>query len=189
MGDTPLKRRIELPETWSSLLSLLRTVLPSAYLAGGAIRDFDNGRIVKDFDVFFTEGRASIDTVEGALMGLYAYKNGCPFLEYMGAAREVMSTQTYRSLTGLPELNLILLKKEFNPASIIERVDFGLCQIGADPLGVEYTAAYEFDRANECFTLTRAESVEGVIRSLKRYDRLKQKYPCGFRRSRPGIMG
>jgi len=50
-----MKRRIELPETWSSLLGLLRTVLPSAYLAGGAIRDFDNGRTVKDFDVFYTE--------------------------------------------------------------------------------------------------------------------------------------
>ena len=157
-------------------MSLLRTVLPSAYLPGGAIRDFDNGRTVKDLDVFYTEGHANIVTVECALMGLYAYKNGCPG-EYMDAAREVMGTQTYRSLTGLPELNLILLEKEFNPPAIIERVDFGLCQIGADPLGVEYTPAYEFDRANECFTLMRAESVEGVIRSLKRYDRLKQKYP------------
>jgi hypothetical protein len=170
-----LKRHIELPVAWSALLGLLRTVLPSAYLAGGAIRDFDNGRTVKDFDVFFTEGEANIDMVEGALMGLYAYKNGCPG-EYMDAAREVMGTQTYRSLTGLPELNLILLEKEFNPASIIERVDFGLCQIGADPLGVEYSAAYEFDHANRCFTLTRAESVDGVRRSLKRYERLKQKY-------------
>ena len=128
--------------------------------------------------MFYTENLVHFGKIEGALMGLYAYKNGCPG-EYMDAAREVRGTQTYRSLTGLPELNLILLEKEFNPASIIERVDFGLCQIGADPLGVEYSAAYEFDHANRCFTLTRAESVDGVRRSLKRYERLKQKYQGG----------
>jgi hypothetical protein len=93
-----------------------------------------------------------------------------------GAAQEVGGTMTFSSVVGLPELNLILLDKSFNPTAIIDRVDFGLCQIGADLLGVEYTPAYEYDRTNQCLTLTRAESVEGVRRSLKRYERLSQKY-------------
>lgn len=170
-----MKRRIELPAAWVVLLAEVRSVLPSAYLAGGAIRDFDNARPVKDFDVFFTEGFGNITALERALTGLYEYKSECPG-SYMDAAKEVNGTMTYRSLCGLPELNLILLDPSFNPAAIIERVDFGLCQIGADILGVDYTPAYEFDRQNQCLTLARAESVDAVRRSLKRYERLSQKY-------------
>lgn len=170
-----MQKLITLPEAWFNIMAQVRSVLPSAYLAGGAIRDYDNGRPVKDFDVFYTEEVTDIGALEGALKGHYAYKTACPG-EYMDAAREVMGTMTYTSLCGLPELNLIQLDKHFNPPDIIERVDFGLCQIGADHLGVEYTAAYEFDKANQCLTLTRAESVEGVKRSLRRYERLSQKY-------------
>jgi tRNA nucleotidyltransferase/poly(A) polymerase len=64
VGDTPLNRRIELPRAWELVLERIRSVLPSAYLAGGAIRDFDNARAVKDFDVFFTEGFDNINYLE-----------------------------------------------------------------------------------------------------------------------------
>jgi hypothetical protein len=172
-----MTRPIELPGNWTAVLERIRSVLPSAYLAGGAIRDFDNARPVKDFDVFFTEGFDNINYLEDKLKDLYIYKSECPG-QYMGggAASEVGGTMTFNSIVGLPELNLILLDKSFNPTGIIERVDFGLCQIGADCLGVEYTPAYAYDRDNQCLTLTRAESVEGVARSLKRYARLSQKY-------------
>jgi hypothetical protein len=178
MGDSPLtKRTIELPEAWNATLRVLRASLPSAYLAGGAIRDFDNQRPVKDLDVFFTEQAWSIGGLDDALAKLgYFYKSQCPGQYLDGAANEVHGTTVYQSTEGQPELNLIQLEPGFNSASIIERVDFGLCQIGADLMGVEYTPAYEYDRTNHVLTLTRAESVEGVRRSLARYDRLSQKY-------------
>lgn len=154
----------------------VRSSLPSAYLAGGAIRDYDNQRPVKDLDVFFTEVNFDRRALEDSLVNLgYFYKNHCPGA-YMDAAREVDGSTNYVSTEGQPELNLIQLTPDFNPASIIERVDFGLCQIGADALGVDYTPAYEFDRTNQVLTLTRGESVDGVRRSLKRYERLSQKY-------------
>lgn len=152
----------------------VRSVLPSAFLAGGALRDLDNGRPVKDYDVFFTED-FSLGALDRALWSIsYRYSRSCPG-DYMDAAKEVKGTYTYSTM-GQPELNFILLEKHFNPSSIIDRVDFGICQIGADPMGVFSTPAYEFDKQNQCFTLTRAESVDGVQRSLKRYERLQQKY-------------
>jgi hypothetical protein len=170
-----MQKLITLPEAWFNILAQVRSVLPSAYLAGGAIRDYDNGRPVKDLDVFFTEPFEFHGPLDKALEGLYLYRTWCPG-QYMDTQNEVGSTFTYDSLCGLPQLNLIQLDKQFNPPDIIERVDFGLCQIGADQLGVEFTAAYEFDKANQCLTLTRAESVQGVKRSLRRYERLSKKY-------------
>jgi hypothetical protein len=172
-----MTRFIELPEAWVVTMERVRSVLPSAYLAGGAIRDFDNQRPVKDLDVFFTEAAWPLTWLEDQLAKLgYFYKSQCPGQYLDGAANEVYGTTVYQNTEGQPELNLIQLEPGFNSASIIERVDFGLCQIGADMLGVEYTPAYEYDRTNHVLTLTRAESVDGVWRSLMRYERLSQKY-------------
>ena len=122
--------------------------------------------------MFFTEPLVVAD-IEKAL-GL-SHVRWCPG-EYMDAAKEVMSTITFHPLDDTPELNLVQLAESFNPADIIMRVDFGLCQIGADVLGVTSTEAYARDKANQTLTLTRAETVEGVRRSLRRYERLAQKY-------------
>jgi len=139
--------------------------------------------------VFFTEEAYSIaDLEDGLAKQGYFYNSRCAGAYMTGAAGEVDGTTTYvhvspvqegdfvRKVSLLPELNLIQLDRSFNPASIVERVDFGLCQIGFDLMGVVTTPAYEFDKANQVFTLTRAESVEGVMRSIKRYERLSQKY-------------
>lgn len=163
-----------LPASWVHVMTQVRSVMPSAFLAGGALRDLDNMRPVKDFDVFFTE-EWSAGAMDEALKDTYAYHRWCPG-DYLDAAKEVLTTYTYESLEGLPTLNFVQLDKSFNPADIILRVDFGLCQIGYDLLGVTATEAYERDKANQCLTLTRAETVQGVQRSLKRYQRLSEKY-------------
>jgi len=166
--------KLQLPEAWLDTMSRVRTVAPSAYLAGGALRDLDNNRPVKDLDVFFTEDMDSA-RFDAALAGVYVYKKWCPG-DYIDAAKEVQTTYTFASLTGQPDLNFVQLDRSFNPAAIVERMDFGLCQIGFDVMGVTTTPDYDFDKRNSVFTLTRAETVEAVMRSLKRFQRLKQKY-------------
>jgi hypothetical protein len=59
---------------------------------------------------------------------------------------------------------------------MLERMDFGICLIGFNGEQVIRTAAYHADQSAKQFTLTRADSIEGTMRSLKRYDRLVQKY-------------
>ena len=169
---------LELPEQWQEVIRRIRGVAPSAVIAGGALRDLDNGREVKDIDVFFT-GDLEWPHIMGRLeeLGLFTYRSSCGGSYMDGAADEIDGTATYVSIDGdLPELNLIQLSKDFNPALVIDRCDFGLCQIGYDLRGVVKTPQYEYDKANQCFTLTRAESVEGVRRSLKRFERLQRKY-------------
>jgi hypothetical protein len=167
--------KLTIPTTLANTMASVRSVLPSAFLAGGALRDLDNGRPVKDYDVFFTDDY-NMSALDDVLAGTYEYYRQCPGAYLDGAANEVNGTFTYNSVEGLPQLNFIQLDKSFNPASIIERVDFGLCQIGGDVLGITKTEAYDYDKTNQCFTLTRAETVEGVKRSLRRYMRLKEKY-------------
>lgn len=166
---------ISLPESWVNLMASIRTVMPSAYLAGGAIRDFDNGRPIKDFDVFFMEPDIRWNDLDVLLEKEYTSSRHCNGA-YIDAASEVIGSFTYSSLTGGIDLNFVQLDPSFNPADIIERVDFGLCQIGYDLLGVVKTPAYDYDKAHGVLTLTRAETVPGVQRSLKRYERLTQKY-------------
>ncbi|MBR1173917.1 hypothetical protein JQ617_08125 [Bradyrhizobium sp. KB893862 SZCCT0404] len=166
-----------LPLAWLDTMSRVRSVLPSAFLAGGALRDLDNGREVKDLDVFFTEEAYNIAALEDGLAKQgYFYQSRCGGAYMTDAAGEVDGSTVYRSREGGPDLNLIQLTPGFNTAAIIDRVDFGLCQIGLDALGVVKTAAYDHDKANQRLTLTRADSVEGVMRSIKRYNRLSQKY-------------
>lgn len=166
-----------LPPAWLNLISRVRSVLPSAIIAGGALRDLDNMRPVKDIDVFYTESTDKLDGIHAALDGEYRYSRMCPGEYLDGAAQEVTGTVTFLSVDDrMPELNLIQLDPSFNVDSIIHRVDFGLCQIGFDQNGVVKTEAYEHDKLNRRFTLTRAETLEGTLRSLKRYDRLAQKY-------------
>lgn len=164
-------------------MSLVRSLLPSAFLAGGALRDLDNGRAVKDLDVFYTDNDPGFALDEALKKQGYTYHKYCAG-DYMHASGEVQDACVWVSSHGQPDLNLVHLVPSFNPASIIDRVDFGLCQIGCDALGVTSTPAYQYDKEHQCFTLTRAESVEGVERSLKRYARLSRKYP-GWRLNVP----
>src|SRR3546814_3352677 len=42
---------MEIPEKWRELLASVRSVFPTAIIAGGAMRDLENGTPVKDIDI------------------------------------------------------------------------------------------------------------------------------------------
>jgi hypothetical protein len=140
------------------------------------MRDLDNGRPIKDLDVFYNEAHAA-DNFISALSGRYVYKNGITDCSYIDAASEIFSTTVFIDTQGGPDLNLINVDPSFDTTKMLERMDFGICLIGFNGEEVIRTKAYHHDQANQQFTLTRADSIEGTLRSLKRYDRLAQKYP------------
>lgn len=43
---------MNLPAEWLATLSKIQAVFPGAVIAGGALRDLDNGRQIKDVDIF-----------------------------------------------------------------------------------------------------------------------------------------
>lgn len=160
---------------WVDLLDRIRSRYPSAILAGGALRDLDNDRPVKDLDIFVNE-LADPSVVEH--MTGYTCSSTAPG-QYIDAAREVECSYKFVAPTKInqpDEINLIQLRSDFDVYRVIERVDFGLCQIALVAGNVIKTDLYRTDKQHQQFTLTRAESVAGVKRSLHRYDRLKAKY-------------
>jgi hypothetical protein len=170
---------LNIPEGWSTLLKTIREVAPGAYLVGGALRDLDNGRPIKDLDVFVPYG-SDLTALEDALRSTYPeFLGSCPG-EYIDSCKEIAWTCRYgATLHGAvcsPELNIIVLAQGYVPEDLIRRVDFGLCQIGYDGEAVQWTEAYETDKANRTLTLTRAEDAAGFRRSMTRYQRLALKY-------------
>jgi hypothetical protein len=161
---------------WADMLNRVRSVAPSAFLAGGAVRDLDNGRPVKDLDVFFNEETVGDWDFGKVLGGRYVYKNGVADCSYIDAASEICSTSTFSDVQGGPDLNLINTVPGIDTMKMLERMDFGICLIGFNGEQVIRTSKYDHDQRGQMFTLTRADTIEGTVRSLKRYDRLVQKY-------------
>ncbi|MEM7515434.1 MAG: hypothetical protein AAF368_00730 [Planctomycetota bacterium] len=61
--------------------------------------------------------------------------------------------------------------------SVLERIDFGACQIAFDGCGVVHTKAFNWDYLGRTFTLVRALNGASVMASLRRFERLSEKYP------------
>jgi hypothetical protein len=139
------------------------------------MRDLDNGRPIKDLDIFYNEETVSDHALQSVISGRYVHHNQCNGA-YIDAASEILFTTVFHDLHGGPDLNLINVAPDFDPLGMLQRMDFGICLIGFNGEQVIRTAEYMRDQADHTFTLTRADNVAGVIRSLKRYERLSQKY-------------
>lgn len=172
---------MNIPTLWADLLARIQTLVPTAVLAGGALRDLDNGRPVKDLDVFVPAGTCMFEMearVYATHRGISAICNG----DYIDSACEVERTTTFAgrfdfdTLETPPDLNIICLRTGCDVQLIADRVDFGLCQISWNGRYLYHSAEYEVDKANHTLTLTRVDSADGFERSMKRYERLAQKY-------------
>jgi hypothetical protein len=163
---------MQIPAAWENALRLIQTYAPSAVLAGGALRDLDNGKPVKDLDIF-VHGYHEIDTLRLTMRLKQTFD-----AQYLEGTKDVLAA--YKVLNDLecPEINIVHLRAPFTSFQCIERMDFGICQIAYLSNGmVETTAAYDADRRNHTITLMRADDQPGFDWSMRRYERLSKKYP------------
>lgn len=154
----------------------IRQHAPEAFLAGGALRDLDNGKVIKDLDVFLSAD-ADMDAIMFAMLD-----HG-----YATVGTDLSLSEEYGSLgvgvtgilellnidSGKPPLNFIRVE-EPTVTGQINRFDFGICQIAYDGERVMKTPAYLLDKASKTFTITRHD--DGIDRALRRWERLRQKY-------------
>ncbi|WP_313196194.1 hypothetical protein [Shinella zoogloeoides] len=147
-------------------------------LSGGALRDHIHGAVVKDLDIFLPYDRDRVAVLDECLK-----YDDWKLTQSIGASctdlGEVVEVRGYQK-AGQTDLNIIYLDPEVDtsPLGIASRNDFGICQVAAWLEGGEwrfdYTEAFIDDVMAKTFTLTR----EGdEARSLRRYERLKEKYP------------
>lgn len=182
---------MHIPKEWHELLARVRTLAPDAHLAGGALRDLDNGRPIKDLDIFT---RTSVDPEAlERVIGTHAFSSAIDG-QYTDNMIAVETAIRYVPRCTCPsmeddiislcatdhgsEINLIVLKQEYaDIEKNIRRFDFGICQIALDLGGeVVRTGAYIEDKERNEFTLRVAPNADCFGLSLKRYRRLQEKY-------------
>src|SRR3546814_19329576 len=76
---------MEIPEKWRELVAAGRSVFPTAIIAGGAMRDLENGKPVKDIDInveangqTFTSIKASVHRLFPGLILVSNNGSYCP---------------------------------------------------------------------------------------------------------------
>jgi hypothetical protein len=143
-------------------------------LAGGYLRDLLLGRQPKDID-FFIQGRVD----RAALHQAFPQFKPEPFSEWLAyKGREVAGVYDLGQQAGGLPMQLIELAEGYDPVERVTAHDFGICQIWTeDGVSIKTTPEFDLDAVNQTFTLTTCENPDEFDRSLKRYDRLRQKYP------------
>ena len=168
------------PTEWRRILHAIFVVHPEAVLAGGALRDLDNGVTPKDLDIFI-ERSSNVLFADPILMALRTVNPNAQALRSydfnsMGLETDCIVSRAY-IVNGL-EVNVIQLKDRVNITRVLDRIDFGICQIAyAIDGGVRWSNAYAKDRADKTFTITRNDSMEDRNRTYRRWKRLSKKYP------------
>lgn len=120
-------------------------------IVGGFYRDIATGRQFKDVDVFIP---GDMDVSEGA-----------EELEYDLSQNDVFYVDGY-------DINVIHLQGAHTLASLLDRVDMGICQIGAylhAPEDVYVSHAFIQDTMNNTLTVTRQSRWNHIERVMQKF--------------------
>lgn len=173
----------KIPRYWEVIRSgVERTLGTKVFLGGGALRDLDllGAPDVKDLDLFFECGDA--DAFFGAqskLTDLWGHPDEAFNVEqdYRTWSKIVVGAAVWRVEDG-PDIQVIGRDiVGMTPHALAETFDYGLCQIVWDGNEIAQTGAYLIDREHKRFTLRYTETPMGLAGSIRRYHRLKGKYP------------
>ena len=148
-------------------LRAVQKVFPGALLAGGYLRDAHLSRAPKDIDIFV----AHSDTwVAGNLM-MVSMTGAAEYME-QSEVGAIWNVEGF----GLP-VQVIMLRPGLSPQDRAEKHDFGVCQVWHDGDVMGFTSGFSEDAHERTFTLRHCEDQKEYDRSMRRWDRLKEKFP------------
>ena len=170
----------DVPKSWLKELQRLQSIHRNVVLAGGALRDLDLGLPVKDLDFFIAVGDESEAHHLNKLMGGEEVKDWDALDEddrrcYPDSMREVIHVADLGKKVGGKTAQLIFIN--WGIWNIMDRFDYGLCQIMFDGERIKTTKAYEKDKKEKTLTVVRADSAAALASSVKRYRRWADKFP------------
>jgi hypothetical protein len=166
-------------ESWVvPLLSSVREISPNAHIAGGYLRDLDNGKPIKDVDVF-VDSASDLNEISEIVRRTHP-KDGTNFEDdptYDAHTGNIASSYEFLDADEiLPPVNVIKIDNLPGMLKNIQAFDFGICQIGFDGNGVIKTDEYLRDQDNEDFRLVQCLNGTQYVRSMNRWERLRKKY-------------
>ena len=176
-------------EQFKAILAEFKKAGGKGIIYGGALRDAFLGAPIKDIDIAventganreaieaFVSARRDFDPVEtSGLLGTTVHSQE---LHY-GHFPDVVQSLTVETVGQIP-VNFVMLDmgQPLTMRLVTERCDFGICQIAMSNGGFFVTEEWYTDYRNKTFTYLRDPFDEAQYqRSLRRWDRFKDKYP------------
>lgn len=160
------------------ILKFIQKDIPGASLAGGYLRDAVLGGTPKDIDIFIPYVEPYV--IDRVMQSYSAVEmKGAKYMPQQEVTRiwdVVDSIKTELSTRKLP-VQIIMLNKGLNIEERIQQYDFGLCQIWTEGEIVYCTQSFVDDVNNKTCSLIVCEDDTQFQRSMRRFDRFKQRYP------------
>jgi hypothetical protein len=183
----------EIPDAWKELYDLVTSHLDDAILAGGSLRDWDNGRAVKDLDFFYDEKyrHGLLTLVPQLRLAGYSIDEHRKLMAQADEDNSWDGTNTFSTLyfpstdVSLPDINLISVA-DASIAVQLDRFDFGICRIGYDGV-LHKTDEYLMDQEMRAFSLLADRDQEQRARSYERFGRIQERYR-GWRLLDPWVL-
>jgi hypothetical protein len=171
---------IEVPYEWRSLLRAVQDFRPEAVIGGGCLRDIDNGREVKDIDIFVNGSKAEEmialrEKMSGKLSKVEFAEIDSSNWYPVGDGNDVVGH--FEATFAEIEFPVQIIMVNFDTSRICERFDFGICRISFDGDTLTVTDEYRWDKRCNVFKLRRQRSDQELVASVHRYARLSHKYP------------
>lgn len=169
----PVLLPLVIPPSWTELLLRIREVCPSAVLAGGALRDLDNGRDIKDLDVFIyaeseTQARVAMERLGDAGFSVSWEQNDATVYP----EDQNLEVVAVMDLLGF-ELPVQLIFTNWDTDFIVDRFDYGICRLSWDGKQLVRPPEYDQDKAAKLFRLRRDRPTPVSLRgSVRRFARL-----------------
>lgn len=170
-----------IPKEWDYVLNLIQKQFPKAIIAGGALRDLDNGRSIKDVDIFIpTSISGTVQELYNAVREHYIFADATlSFASYIdGEEQEVPEEHEDRALDGIVffeyagyKFECIVCKPAF---ADISSFDINICQIKYDGSCVIKTEAYERGVRDNYIRIVTQNRQD---RNAARLARIAVKYP------------
>jgi hypothetical protein len=181
-----------IPQRWKDVLKALQeNGFPEAIIAGGALRDLDHGREIKDVDIFVLDHGASSAVLAKDLARAIGYRATNIIApansEYAIGRRERPVTGIYEFehenkmySNGIP-FQIIAVQsvsglKDF-PAYVLQDFDLGICRIYFDGKTLVRAPEYTQDEITKTFTAYVPLSGRQLDLTKERVRRLSEKYP------------
>jgi hypothetical protein len=185
-----------IPQRWKDVLTALqKNGFPEAIIAGGALRDLDHGREIKDVDIFVLDHGPSTEEDLEKAFGYAPNRTLTDGSEYHIGRPARPVTQVYEFEHDEPELwftesdhhgtqpfQVIVVKpgegshRNF-PRYVMADFDLGICRTWFDGHVWVKTYEYQNDERDKTFTAYIPLSGRQLDLTKERVARLKQKYP------------